>query len=263
MSGRLTPRGRTASFHLLVGAALGLILAFGASELYHRITRPPGAGTSSRLPYAFPVANLGAAPTLSGFVTQTGAPFDPSAFAGKVQVVSFLDPRGTHVSPVIAVNLLMALQSDLSDTGQFGSKVVFLSVNVDPQTSGPQQMATFLKEVVGFGKRPATPAAWAFITAPPERVGEVVRDGYGVPIERLVGRAYQTYVARQKELGRYFYATAWNPLASSDGVTVVNDGTVIIVGPHGRIRARIPRAYQVSSLAVEQTIAAVLATTKG
>jgi hypothetical protein len=33
----------------------------------------------------------------------------------------------------------------------------------------------------------------------------------------------------------------------------------MIVGPNGHIRARIPRAYQVSSVAVEQTIEAVLA----
>lgn len=253
---------REGGARLVVGAILGLALAFGGSMLIHR----SGAGASSTPPgqaAAYPVGDLGPAPALDGFVDQTGRAFDATALRGKVAVVSFLDPRGTRVSPVIAVNVLMALESDLQATGQFGHKVVFVSIDVNPRPDGPEPTAAFMKRVVGYGKAPAAPADWPFLSAPWATVAPVVRQGFGVPFQRLTPQGFASYAAQRKAAGDFFYATAWNPLASDAAPTVVGNGEIVIVGPRGRIRARVPRAYQVSAVAVEQTVADVLAHSPG
>ncbi len=243
---------------ILIGLLLGGVLAFVGSDLYHGVANPARIA-AARAERGYAIHDLGAAPSLRGFTDQLGRPFDPSTLRGKVQVVSFLDPRGTRVSPVIGVNLLMALESDLKTTGRFGKDVVFVSLNVDPQAADPATAASFLKQVVGFGTVPAPAEQWVFLGASPTHVAQVVREGYGVPYRRLGDGAFQRYAARQKAQGTYFYARAWNPLAESGLPAVVGNSTIMIVGPNGHIRARIPRAYQVSSVAVEQTIEAVLA----
>ena len=258
MSAAPRPSRGTRAAQVAVGLIVGVALTFLGSELYHG-TASPAKVAAAQAEHGYAVHDLGAAPSLTGFTDQQGHPFDPKALRGKVQVVSFLDPRGTRVSPVIAVNLLMALESDLKVTGKFGKDVVFVSLNVDPQASDPATTASFLKRVVGFGKAPATATQWPFLSGSATRVAQVVRDGYGVPYRRLGGAALRTYAAQRKAQGTYFYASAWNPLAEDGLPTVVGNGTVVIVGPRGHIRARIPRAYQVSSVAVEQTIDALLA----
>jgi cytochrome oxidase Cu insertion factor (SCO1/SenC/PrrC family) len=250
------PRGFATAVRVLVGVVVGLALAYGASRFYQRHTA--AAGTSDVTATGFPVQDLGAAPDLAGFVDQQGKPFDPGGLAGKVLVVSFLDPRGTRVSPVIAVNLLMALKSDLQDAGQFGGKVAFVSIDVDPRPLGPEPTAAFMKQVVGYGQTPAPASEWPFLSAPWATVEQVVRQGYGVPLERLTPQAFAAYAARRKASGTFFYARAWNPLAVPNAPIVVGNAQIVIVGPHGHIRARIARAYQVSSVAVQQTIEAVL-----
>jgi len=241
-----------------VGLFLGAALAFVGSLLYHGAPSPAKVA-AARAEHGYALHDLGAAPSLRGLTDQRGQPFDPATLKGKVQVVSFLDPRGTRVSPVIGVNLLMAVENDLRATGTFGKDVVFVTLNVDPQASDPATAASFLKRVVGFGKVPATADQWPFLSGSATRVAQVVRDGYGVPFRRLGGAALRSYAARRQAHGTYFYASAWNPLAENGLPTVVGNGSLVIVGPRGHIRARIPRAYQVSSVAVEQTIDAVLA----
>jgi cytochrome oxidase Cu insertion factor (SCO1/SenC/PrrC family) len=262
----MTPRGSLAiagrAGRVAAGLVLGAALAFAGAYLYHhgsRAARAAARAATRAADQGYPLHDLGPAPSLTGFTDQQGRAFDPSTLRGKVVVVSFLDPRGTRVSPVVAVNLLTALESDLRDTGTFGKKVVFVSLNVDPAATDPATAARFMKQVVGFGQSPATPAAWPFLTAPPQRVTQVVRKGFGVPVQALDAPAFQRYAARQRAQGTYFYARAWNPLAKKGDPTIVGNGTIVIVGPGGRIRARIPRAYQVSNVSVEQTIAALLA----
>lgn len=244
---------------LATGLVLGLALAFALSLGVHRMRAAgSGADANSATP-GFPVGDLGPAPDLTGFTDQQGNSFDPSQMAGKVQVVSFLDPRGTRVSPVIAVNLLMALKADLQGTGQFGKDVTFVSIDVNPRPDGPEPTAAFLKQVVGYGKVPASPADWHFLSAPWDTVAQVVRNGYGVAFQRLDAKAYATYAGKRKAQGDFFYARAWNPLATEGAPTIVGNGEIVIVGPQGRIRARVPRAYQVSPVAVEHTVSQVLA----
>ena len=245
---------------IAVGVLVGASLAFAGGELYHSISTPAKVA-AAHAAHGYAVHDLGAAPNLGGFTDQTGNAFDPTTLRGKVQVVSFLDPRGTRVSPVIAVNLLMAVENDLKATGTFGKDVVFVTLNVDPQASDPATTAGFLQRVVGFGKAPATAAQWPFLSASATRVAQIVRHGYGVPYRRLGGAALRSYASQRKATGSYFYASAWNPLAEDGLPTVVGNGTLVIVGPQGHIRARIPRAYQVSSASVEQTIDTVLAKT--
>lgn len=255
-AGSRAPRpGRPA--WLAGGLVLGLAIAFGLSLAVHRIGA--GATSAASTTPSFPVRDLGPAPDLTGFTDQTGTVFDPSSLAGKVQVVSFLDPRGTRVSPVIAVNLLMALKADLQGTGQFGKDVAFVSIDVNPLPDGPEPTAAFMEQVVGFGEVPAPAADWPFLSAPWATVAQVVRQGYGVPLQRLDADAFAAYAAKRKASGTYFYARAWNPLAVKDAPTVVGNGEIVIVGPRGRIRARIAHAYQVSSVALERTINQVLA----
>ena len=251
---------RTATVaRLIVGLLVGLALAFGLSLLVHRGTPAVAATAASSGTPTFPIGDLGPAPKLSGFTDQQGKPFDPSSLAGKVQVVSFLDPRGTRVSPVIAVNTLMALKADLQGTKQFGKRVAFVSIDVNPRPDGPEPTAAFMKQVVGYGKVPAPAGDWPFLSAPWDTVAQVVRQGYGVPFQRLDAKAFAAYAAREKANGTYFYARAWNPLASKGPPTIVDNGEIVIVGPKGRIRARIPRAYQVSAVAVENAVSQVLA----
>ena len=254
-SGPLAIAGRAG--RVAAGMVLGAALAFAGSYLYHHGTGAARAA-GQVADQGYPLHDLGPAPSLTGFTDQLGRPFDPSTLRGKVVVVSFLDPRGTRVSPVVAVNLLMALQNDLDSTGSFGKRVVFVSLNVDPATSDPATAARFMKQVVGFGQAPAAPSQWPFLTAPRQRVAQVVQKGFGVPVRALDAKAFRSYAAKQQAQGTYFYARAWNPLAKKGDPTVVGNGTLVIVGPQGRIRARIPRAYQVSSVTVEQTIASLL-----
>lgn len=120
--------------------------------------------------------------------------------------MSFLDPVGDHASPVIAVNVLRAVEADLQATGQFGSKVVFVSLYVDLQRAGPSQLATFMRQVVGFGEAPAPAGTWPFVTASPGHIDTVVRKVCGVSVQRLGGDALRSYVSRQRARGAYFYA---------------------------------------------------------
>lgn len=258
MSAAPRPSRTTRVVQIAVGLVVGAAVAFAGSEVFHG-TSSPAKIAASRADHGYALHDLGAAPSLLGLTDQQGHPFDPRVLQGKVEVVSFLDPRGRRVSPVIGVNLLMAVESDLKATGNFGKDVVFVSLNVDPQASNPATTASFLKRVVGFGRVPATATQWPFLSGSATRVAQVVRDGYGVAYRRLDGAALRSYAAKLKAQGTYFYANAWNPLAENGLPTVIGNGTLIIVGPRGRIRARIPRAYQVSSAAVEQTIHAVLA----
>jgi cytochrome oxidase Cu insertion factor (SCO1/SenC/PrrC family) len=239
---------------MLVGIAIG----FAVSYVGKRVVGAPASNVNAPSQVRFAARNLGSAPSLSGFTDQLGRPFNPASLKGKVVVTSFLDPLSTRVSPVIAVNLLMALKSDLEDSGQFGKQVVFLSIDVDPQASGPTDTAAFMKRVVGFGKTPAPVEDWPFLTAPPQRVSLVVRDGFRVPYQRLAGKALAAYEANREAQGTYFHAQAWNPLAKPDEPTVVDNGEVVIIGPNGTIRARVPRAYQVSHVTLMNIVESVL-----
>jgi protein SCO1/2 len=98
---------------------------------------------------------------------QTGAPMSSDALAGKVVLLDFVYTHCTDVCPLLSATFSEA-QRKLADQNLLGSKVMLVSLSVDPAHDTPQALAE-------YGQRfKADPAAWKFLTGDWEHVYDVV-----------------------------------------------------------------------------------------
>ena len=112
---------------------------------------------------------IGPAPDFA-LTSQDGASVALSDFRGKVVAVTFIFTRCTDTCPVLTP-MMSFVQDRLGR--DFGQKIVFISVTVDPEHDTPE----VLKEYAGaFG---ADPAGWFFLTGAPDRIRDLTRR-YGV-----------------------------------------------------------------------------------
>ena len=93
-------------------------------------------------------------------------PFELDRLRGKAVVVSFIYTTCNGSCPATTHNLYRVQQA-LKDAGLWGRQVEFVSISLDParHARGPAS----LRQVYG-----ADPAAWHFLTGPPDRVSRVI-----------------------------------------------------------------------------------------
>jgi protein SCO1/2 len=106
--------------------------------------------------------------------SQDGARLSLADLRGKVVVVTFIYASCADTCPLLTAKMA-GLQSRLG--ADFGSKVWFVSITVDPERDSPAILKRYA-EAHG-----ANPAGWAFLTGTPAEIREVARR-YGVVYRR-------------------------------------------------------------------------------
>jgi protein SCO1/2 len=143
-----------------LGAVLGLLALVGAWP------SPGGAhkaGKDARL------SQIGPAPEFT-LTTQDGQRLALGDLRGKVVAVTFIYAACTDTCPILTAKMV-ALQKQLGK--DFGSKVFFVSVTVDPERDTPQVLRRYA------GGHGANLAGWAFARGTPDETREMARR-YGV-----------------------------------------------------------------------------------
>lgn len=184
-------------------------------------------------PRAETLPMLGRAPPFRDFRNQLGQPVDSAQFAGKLQVVTFLDPYCSSDCPLIALHLV-GLENDLR-LAKLQHRVQIVAFNVDPWHTGPAQAAAFMRE---YGWNPAD-LRWQFLSSTPAATRRVVRQGYHVDYEQVSFAQEAADAAMQKAEGDYVpqpqVANALAAKAKPDYDVVHND-MLVLVGPRGQVR---------------------------
>jgi protein SCO1 len=102
--------------------------------------------------------------------SQDGATVRLADFRGKVVAVTFIFTRCTQTCPVLTP--MMSFVQDRLGT-DFGAKIAFVSITVDPERDTPEVLKQYAQ---AFG---ADPAGWSFLTGDPAVIQQVTRR-YGV-----------------------------------------------------------------------------------
>jgi len=171
---RVSPRDRV----LLVLVAVVVLTAAVLGGLALR-TRSTGDAVDQIRPSGIPPtvstaqANLMAlspVPTRSApdfrLTDQHGQAFSLSSLRGHVVVLGFTDPHCTDVCPIVSQETVDAYH----DLGRGASKVVFLSVNVNPYVTGVADMATYTER-----HQLSSVPSWHFVTGPVSELQAVWR----------------------------------------------------------------------------------------
>jgi protein SCO1 len=145
-------------------AALALTLVVLASlMLWHPPDDPHDISGEQQLPKIAP------APAFT-LTSQDGAPVSLADFRGKVVAVTFIYTLCTDTCPVLTP-MMSFVQDRLGR--DFGTKIAFVSITVDPERDTPQVLKEYAR---AFG---ADLGGWAFLTGASETIREVTRR-YGV-----------------------------------------------------------------------------------
>lgn len=102
--------------------------------------------------------------------SQDGAPITLADFRGKVVAVTFILTMCTATCPVLTP-MMSFVQDQLGN--DFGTKIAFISITVDPERDTPDVLKQYAQ---AFG---ADFAGWSFLTGSPEAIREVTHR-YGV-----------------------------------------------------------------------------------
>jgi protein SCO1/2 len=131
---------------------------------------PPAAPRSSS-----PGAPLSAHPSLAvirtapdfTLVDSAGRPLKLSELRGRIAVISFIYTSCPSACPLVTQRMAV-LQRRLAEAGLLGSRVVLVSVTVDPARDSAEVLARYAR---GFG---ADPAGWRFLREEPARLAPVL-----------------------------------------------------------------------------------------
>src|SRR5437016_11285992 len=116
-----------------------------------------------------PLPKIAPAPGFT-LTSQDGAPISLANLRGKVVAVTFIFTRCTATCPVLTP--MMSLVQDRLGR-DFGSKVAFASITVDPEHDTPEMLKLYAQM---YG---ANVAGWSFLTGPPPVIADLARR-YGV-----------------------------------------------------------------------------------
>jgi protein SCO1/2 len=109
---------------------------------------------------------FGTTPTFE-LIDQTGAPFASRDLTGRVALVDFVYTHCTDACPLLSTTFQQA-QGRLADEKLLGSKVLLVSLSVDPQHDTPSVLAE-------YGQRfNADPSAWKLLTGDWDAVYDAV-----------------------------------------------------------------------------------------
>jgi protein SCO1/2 len=133
--------------------------------------QPPAARGQSGLPM------IGEAPNFA-LRSQDGAEVTLKHYRGKAVVVTFVFASCSVTCPVLTAKMATVQNRLGSD---FGTKVAFLSITVDPEHDTPDVLKRYART---FG---ADPAGWQFVTGSPSAIQDVERR-YGIFASKVPGR---------------------------------------------------------------------------
>jgi protein SCO1 len=120
-------------------------------------------------PKAPPLPEIAPAPQFT-LTSQDGVQVSLADFRGKVVAVTFIYTLCTDTCPVLTP-MMSFVQDRLGP--DFGTRIAFLSITVDPERDTPAVLKEYAQ---AFG---ADLGGWVFLTGAPERIREVTRR-YGV-----------------------------------------------------------------------------------
>jgi protein SCO1 len=120
-----------------------------------------------------PLPKIGPAPGFT-LISQDGAPVSLADLRGKVVAVTFIFTRCTATCPVLTP-MMSFVQDRLGS--DFGAKIAFISITVDPERDTPEVLKEYAQ---AFG---ADLAGWSFLSGDPAAIREVTRR-YGVYASR-------------------------------------------------------------------------------
>jgi protein SCO1/2 len=124
---------------------------------------------ADRISQEQPLPKIAPAPEFT-LISQDGAQVSLTDLRGKVVAVTFIYTLCTDTCPVLTP-MMSFVQDRLGP--DFGTKIAFVSVTVDPKRDTPEVLKEYAQ---AFG---ANLAGWAFLTGAPDTIREVTRR-YGV-----------------------------------------------------------------------------------
>jgi len=148
-----------------------------------------------------PLPKIAPAPEFT-LTSQDGMPVSLADFRGKVVAVTFIYTLCTDTCAVLTP-MMSFVQDRLGP--DFGTKIAFVSITVDPERDTPAVLKEYAET---FG---ANPAGWAFVTGAPETIREVTRR-YGVFAEKTadgdVDHSFLTSIVDRRGILRVQYLGA-------------------------------------------------------
>jgi protein SCO1 len=129
----------------------------------------PRNAVPQRVPQQAPLPKIAPAPEFA-LTSQDGAEVKLADFRGKVVAVTFIFTMCTLTCPVLTP-MMSFVQDRLGP--DFGEKIAFVSITVDPERDTPEVLKEYAQ---AFG---ANLAGWAFLTGAPAAIRDVTRR-YGV-----------------------------------------------------------------------------------
>ena len=142
-----------------IGLALLVLTAF--------MLQPQGA--AQLVSQELPLPTIAPAPEFT-LTSQDGAQVALADFRGKVVAVTFIYTLCTNTCPVLTP-MMSFVQDQLG--ADFGAKIAFVSITVDPERDTPEVLKEYAQ---AFG---ANLAGWFFLTGPSDVIQDVTRR-YGV-----------------------------------------------------------------------------------
>jgi protein SCO1 len=148
--------------------ALSLVVLTAALSALVLLVDPP-RDTAQGASQEQPLPKIAPAPEFT-LTSQNGAPVSLAGLRGKVVAVTFIFTRCTATCPVLTP-MMSLVQERLGR--DFGSKIVFASVTVDPEHDTPDMLKLYA-QMYGIDV-----AGWSFLTGPPAIIADLTRR-YGV-----------------------------------------------------------------------------------
>ena len=173
-------------------------------------------------------------------------------FRGKVVAVTFIFTMCTDTCPVLTP-MMSFVQDRLG--ADFGSKIAFVSITVDPERDTPEVLKEYAQ---AFG---ANLAGWCFLTGSPSAIR-----GRHAPLRRVRGEGRRTAMwttpsSPRSSIGAAFCASSISECASTRGVPARSleprerIAMMRIVSALVGLVARVPARVQIKLLAAFLAIA--------
>ena len=144
-------------------AAIALIFVVLASLMLAQPHRAEPAAQEQELPKIAPAPEF-------ALISQDGAPVKLADYRGKVVAVTFIFTLCADTCPVLTP-MMSFVQDQLG--ANFGEKIHFVSITVDPERDTPEVLKEYAQ---AFG---ANLSGWSFLTGTPDAIRDVTRR-YGI-----------------------------------------------------------------------------------
>jgi protein SCO1/2 len=144
-------------------AALALMFVVLASLMLAQPHRAEPAAQEQELPKIAPAPEF-------ALISQDGAPVKLADYRGKVVAVTFIFTLCADTCPVLTP-MMSFVQDQLG--ADFGKKIHFVSITVDPERDTPEVLKEYAQ---AFG---ANLSGWSFLTGTPDAIRDVTRR-YGI-----------------------------------------------------------------------------------